>query len=345
MFLVQSKCMTTQMIKFGFDTEAVWNRISGRLSVFMDTNCWIEMADAKNPTACRVRDRLKTLVAAGRVFCPLSWGIIEELFKQSGPSLRRTASLMEELSLNAIFIIRKELYSWELSRSVRRFCGQPVDESQNGLFVLPAAFVGSMPCVTFAPGFTLSPAAVASAQAYMMRNLSKIGVLELANLMGARQLNETPPAYSVAAKNLMEQFKGNKKKIFLEEAGNCFSLYITPALQTYPPDVMWSWLGQFGSPDGEEAFFAKALAQLPALHNFIDIMVVADTQPTRKDEYNDFMDNEIMVAPLAYATVFVSKDRAVRDMLRNRTKILNRTKCQYCDSLDALESWMTLNAA
>ena len=26
---------------------------------------------------------------------------------------------------------------------------------------------------------------------------------------------------------------------------------------------------QFGGPDGEEAFFTRSLAQLPALHNFI----------------------------------------------------------------------------
>jgi hypothetical protein len=57
------------------------------------------------------------------------------------------------------------------------------------------------------------------------------------------------------------------------------------------------------------------------------------------------MDNEIMVAPLAYATVFVSKDKAIRDMLRSRTKILSRTQCQYCDSLDSLEIWLMENGA
>src|SRR5215510_8746396 len=93
--------MSTQKIELDFDKEAVWNKVAGRLSVFMDTNCWIDMADEANDIACRVRDKLRDLVASGRVFCPLSWGILEELFKQSGVSLQRTASLMEELSLNA----------------------------------------------------------------------------------------------------------------------------------------------------------------------------------------------------------------------------------------------------
>ena len=85
------------------------------------------------------------------------------------------------------------------------------------------------------------------------------------------------------------------------------------------------------------------LASYRRLHNFIDIMVVADSQPDRKDDFNHFMDNEIMVAPLAYANVFASRDRAIRDMLRNRTKILSRTKCHYCDTFDALEAWLTDN--
>src|SRR5262245_6514765 len=127
--------MTTQTIQFGYDKEAVWNRVSGRLCVFLDSNCWINMADGEREAPIRVREKLKDLVASGRVFCPLSWGTLEELFDQSGASLSRTASLMEELSLNAVFINREELFAWELSRSIRRYAGRPVEDSLNGLFV------------------------------------------------------------------------------------------------------------------------------------------------------------------------------------------------------------------
>jgi hypothetical protein len=69
-------------------------------------------------------------------------------------------------------------------------------------------------------------------------------------------------------------------------------------------------------------------------------MVTADMQPDRKDKHNDFLDYEIMVVPLAYATAFVSRDKGIRDLLRHRTNMLSRTTCQYCDSLDALETWL-----
>ena len=103
---------------------------------------------------------------------------------------------------------------------------------------------------------------------------------------------------------------------------------------------MAGWLAQFVTSGDEAAFFAKALAELPALHNFIDVMVVADSHPTRKDHYNHFMDNEIMVAPLVYADAFASLDKGIRDMLQCRTKILGRTKCRYLDSLESLEAWL-----
>jgi hypothetical protein len=338
--------MNTQMIECVFDKDSVWERVNNRLSVFLDTMCWIEMADEVDETACRVRDRLRELVAAGRVFCPVSWGTLEELFKQSGDSLHRMASLMEELSLNACFVMRTELYAWELARSVRRLLGGEADESLKGLFAPPAVFCGSGPQIVFPRDTQITPAQKANAEALMKHELSSIGIRELADKMGGSRLDETPAAYSTAARSVQERLKGNKKKLFLEEAGNCMYLYITPMLKKqYPSSVMIAWLAQFNSGDNKEAWFQKALAELPALFNFIDVMMVADLQPSQKDEYNDFMDHEIMVAPLAYANVFVSKDRNVRDVLRNRTKILSRSKCQYCDSLGTLETWLTENAA
>lgn len=339
--------MSTQAIQFGYDMDSVWNRVNGRLSVFLDTNCWINMADGKTEVSVRVREKLRELVASGRVFCPLSWGILEELFEQSGASLPRTASLMEELSLNAIFINREELYAWELSRSVRRFLGQPADDSLNGLFAPPAAFVGSGPRVSFdlPEGISISLEAKTHAQAFMKRELSKIGVVELAKLMGGRKMDRTPPAYSEAAKKARDIFNGSKSKLFLAEAGNSFHTYIMPFFGTYSQRVIAGWSAQFGPPEDEEAWFRKALVELPALHNYTDVMIVANSQPDRKDKYNHFMDNEIMVAPLAYATVFVSEDRGVKDVAGSRTKILSRTKCQYCDSLYNLENWLTNSAA
>ncbi len=337
--------MAKLTIQFDFDNEAVWNRIRRRHSIFLDTNCWIQMADEVNETACRVRDGLKIAVVAGKVFCPVSWGILEELFLQSGRSLAVTSNLMEELSLNACFVMRREVFQWEFAQSIGRCLGAPVDESRNGLFTTPAAFVGSRPAVTFdlPDGQTVSPEAEAGAKAHFQVEMAKIGIVELANTMSGPRPVDAPPAYSEAAKKAMAKFKRDKRKLFIAEASNCFTMYLAPILQRFPPQASTLWLSQLVGPGGDEGWFRRALAELPALYNFVDIMVATDQQPARKDKPNHFMDNEIVAVPLAYADVFVAKDKGIRDLLRNRTQILTRTKCFYCDGLAELEAWLSSN--
>jgi hypothetical protein len=65
--------------------------------------------------------------------------------------------------------------------------------------------------------------------------------------------------------------------------------------------------------------------------------------PNRKDSINAFFDWEIVPVPLAYADVFVSRDKGIRDVLQNRTDILRRNPCRYLSDLSDLES--LLNAS
>jgi hypothetical protein len=350
--------MTKQTIQFEFDMESVWNRIRDRRCVFLDTNAWIEMADEVDNTARRVRDDLRMRVAVGTVFCPVSWGTLEELFLQAGNSLPRTAALMEELSLNACFIVRSELFQWEFARSLGRCLGASVDDSLKGLFTNPAAFTGSRPCITFdlPADQILDAAAIANAQAEFQKEMASIGIAELTRRMAdGTRIDGTPPAYSDAAKKAKELYKGNRNKLFAAEAENCIIMHIRPLLgpristtntDVFPSAASQKWLAQFAGLGGDEGLYRRLLVELPALHNFVDLMVEADMQPNRKDSNNHFMDNEIMVAPLAYADVFVSNDKGIRNLLRNTNRhLLARTKCQYCDSLAALENWLAAAVA
>ena len=333
--------VTKQTIRFEYDTKAVWTRISGRRSVFLDSNAWIHMADGVDGTACRVRERLRTLVKSGQLFCPVSGGTLEELFLQAGPSLDRTAALMEELSLNACYVVRQEIFQWEFARSLARTMNAPFDKSLKGLYVAPAGYLGSCPVGSFdlPDDQILAPDVIANAQNCFRQHQATVGIAELAKLLSEPNVVKEPPSYSEAAKKAMLQFKGNKSKIFVAEAENCFIIYIRPLLKRFPQFAIQKWLEQFGS-SGDEQWYRNALTELPALHNFVDLMVEADMQPARKDSNNHFLDNEIMTAPLAYADVFVTRDKGIRDLLRNRTAVLARTKCNYCDSLGALELWL-----
>src|SRR5580698_4951298 len=115
--------MGKQVIPIQFDKDSVWQRVRGRIPIFLDMNAWIELREQKDDTSARVRKQLTDLVKSGKAFCPLQSAIMQELFALSGDYLERTAALMEELRLNAIYIIRPELYEWEFARSWRRLCG------------------------------------------------------------------------------------------------------------------------------------------------------------------------------------------------------------------------------
>jgi hypothetical protein len=342
--VIGSNCssrMNTQRIELGVDKDAAWSKVAGRRSVFLDTNCWIEMADEANDVACRVRDRLRELVSSGRIFCPLSWGLLEELFNQTGESLKRTARLMEELSMNVTYVMRTEVYEWEVARSVQRAYGKPVAESLSGLFAPVAAFAGSRFSLEWFADASLDQEARDYAKASVKRELGKISATELVRLVGESLKEEKPPAYAQAAKTARDIFKGDRQKLFLTEAGDIFRMYVVPPLSRYPPDMILQWMKYYGRVEGEDAFFRDCLTHFPALHNHIEIMMAADMQPDRKDKNNDFFDYEIVVAPLAYSSVFASRDKGISHLLRHQTKILSRTTCQYCDSLGALEPWLT----
>jgi hypothetical protein len=89
--------------------------IDRRKTVLLDTSVWICLSDCKTKDATEVRRRLERLVDSGMIFCPLTPTNILELRKQSNPSLRTTAQLMEQLSLNVTFRGLNQLFEAEIA--------------------------------------------------------------------------------------------------------------------------------------------------------------------------------------------------------------------------------------
>src|SRR3954454_13523865 len=91
--------MASRTISCTFDRDAVWRKVRDRKPVVLDMNCWINRGDDKSPLATRVKGTLRRLVSDGMIFCPLSFGLICELYKQAEESRLRVGTLMEKLSL------------------------------------------------------------------------------------------------------------------------------------------------------------------------------------------------------------------------------------------------------
>src|SRR5260370_517904 len=112
--------MAERIVSCTFDKDAVWRKVRDRKPVVLDMNCWINMGDDKSAQSTRIKGTLRKLVSEGAIFCPLSFGLICELYKQAEDSRLRVGMLMEELSLNVSYASRDEIFAWEVERAVRK---------------------------------------------------------------------------------------------------------------------------------------------------------------------------------------------------------------------------------
>lgn len=89
----------TQIKVFNHE-EIYYSYIRGRALIYLDQNVWIDFEEGRHPDALIL---LKMLKQRGRIICPLSFALVEELFDQPTQELRqRRAKLMDELSGGAI---------------------------------------------------------------------------------------------------------------------------------------------------------------------------------------------------------------------------------------------------
>lgn len=336
-------------LSYTFDKEAAWRKVRDRRVVVLDMNCWINMGDDKFPMATEVKGSLRSLVSGGFIFCPLSFGLICELYKQAEESRLRIGALMEELSLNISYASREEIFAWEVERGVRRLADAgPIDLSLSELYVPLIGYLSSRFQLEFADSW---PSEELGAATKGFRG--RLEALALTDLLKIRARNRRDgifeaikkvpvPKYSEESERTWQITKGDKGKTQRIEAEAVFRLYIKPALAKLPPPVLarfWEY-GKTVARDKYGGFLGELLKSLPAMNNHVKLMAALSQNPKRKDKINDFFDFEIMPVPLAYASVFCAQDKGIRDLLLNRTDILKHVSCRYCFDLAELQGWL-----
>jgi hypothetical protein len=341
--------MTAKKVSCTFDKEAVWKKVRDKKSVVLDMNCWINMGDDASQLATRVKGTLGGLVSDGAIVCPLSFGLICELYKQAEDSRLRIGTLMEQLSLNVSYASREEIFAWEVERAVRRLADAgPIDLSTYELYVPVLAYLTSQFHLEFPEGFPAEHIEDFTRKA--KERAESLTFTELLIMRAARKgdtifdfVKQLPaPKYSEEAKRTWEMVKGDKRKIQRIESETIFKQYIRPAIRKLPLPVQAKFLAYLNTAPKDKygGCLGDLISHMPAVRNHMELMAAITQQPSRKDKINDFFDNEIMPVPLAYASVFVAQDKGIRDVLRNRTEILKRNSCHYCFDLAELQEWL-----
>ncbi len=325
-----------------FDKDAVWAKVRGRKPIVLDMNCWINMRDDRCPVATRMRSTLRKLVSTGAIFCPLSFALIEELYKQAEESRLKTAALMDELSLGVSYANRLEIFAWEVEQAVRRLVDAgPIDLSTHGLYVPVVAYLSSRFQLEFSEDLSPEQMSDAVEMVKKLENLTLTEILDRKDEIFAFAKKVAAPQYLEAGKEAWKAANRNKQKMQRLVGREIFELYIAPALEQLPLPVQAKAVNYFrdtsGNADG--GCLDEFLTHLPAIRNHRDVLVAIAQNHTRKYKINDFFDFEVIPVPLAYAAVFVAQDKHIRHLLRVQTDILKSNTCRYCYDFTELEEW------
>jgi hypothetical protein len=112
---------------------ALGRSLDGRVPIYLDTKFWIilrECAAGKrtDPAALELLQRLRTLVAEGKAFCPVSESHLFEFLKQDDVNSRlETARIVDELSLGVALLEHRLRMGTEVAHFVHGFQGNGDD--------------------------------------------------------------------------------------------------------------------------------------------------------------------------------------------------------------------------
>ncbi|HEX3148021.1 MAG TPA: hypothetical protein VHR66_08045 [Gemmataceae bacterium] len=333
------------VVRHEYDRKPVWDRIRGRKSVFLDTNVWIDMADGKLDAAKPIREKLTELVGAGVLFCPLSRTIIWELFKQAKDSRLRTGGLMESLSLNACFTRPEEIFAWEFSVFLKRLASRCDEQCERHMLFVPV--LGHLTSSCSLKYAADSPADyVRESSKIIFDALSRMSLTDLLKLdteVISEFLRAAPaPPYQREAEFFRAFAKGDRDKVWTYEAAVVSKNVVEPIIKNLSASDVVTLHAFIGTAPKDKygGILPTLMPRLPAVCNHVDVMALASEDPNRKDRPSDFYDLDMLPVPLAYADVFVSRDRRIRDMLQNRGKLLHRNRCQFFSDYAAFGDWL-----
>lgn len=330
------------------DRDAVWEKVKGRKILVLDTMVWIDMAEKKSPEAESLLAVLENHVASGRVLCPLTTCLIWELYKQKY-SMHNTAQLMEKLSNNVCYAIDIEIYHWEILCFAKRLAGTEGNDLPSKMLYVPVSSYLSSRAEIIGPSD--APEAVKNQMRLVAEEVFKEHeALTLTDLLSIRTkaapvdaLTANTPNYQEVSLRYQNAFRGDKEKVRRNEEVSIYRQVIKPAMKQLPASLLRCVAKHMQSSpkDKYEGCLGLLWPEWPALHNHLEVMTLAAQDPNRKDKMNDFFDHELLPVPLAYADVFVSRDRRIRDLVTNRSNLLTRNKCLFISSYAELEQYLS----
>lgn len=303
-------------------------RIAGRKVVFLDMNIWIDLAESPCPDATWAREALCDGVARRALFCPLSFSNINELLSQEFDSALRVGRLMQDLSLGVCFALRPEIWRGEIDS----YAAAIVSARQPGLpihmvFAPIMAYLGASAAIDSPPDTEVPVEQQDALAANVQNRLKAMSLLEYVEM-----LKDRLPLVVAAAETSLDLSAVRQRRFNLAdkdrevmrriEVEYLFQQHVIPRLSLIRrllPLAMGQRLESYlaSLPKGKYGDASDAvLDALPAHRAFVEVMAAAGHNPSRKGSIRDFYDLENLCVPLAYADLFVARDKWVKQILQ-----------------------------
>jgi hypothetical protein len=340
------------MIQYPFSlaNEKLLASLEGRKSIFLDSNIWIDLANAEKPEGITAKHLLLWLVNKGLVFCPVSIGILLELFLQEYDSALRQAELMEKLSLNVTLRPKSEIWSYEINALLQSFLKDTLELSvlslnREYLFGPAASYLGSNLSLTYSGQIqTIKQMEVAS---MLADKISKLTITDLVEMHKKHlpsndwKKNFDQGVYIDMMQNRRNTSKGVRKNAREIEKQAILENEVVPtmlAILRKSPAVtqlnclqrLDAYLTTIGSSASD-----ILIKKLPSVNYSVEIQTTAASNPILKMTPNHFIDVENMIVAPVYADVFVARDGWVKSVI-NDSQIKSLTKATCLHSLTEL---------
>jgi hypothetical protein len=335
--------------------------VESRRVVYLDTNIWIRLTDARTQLSRECFTLCREAVRSGAVIFPLSYASISELLHQPPDAPREIqANLMDELSLGITFrstaIIEKEeshsAFSFFASEDY-----QPVPHS--ALFTYVVDYIGDG-VITFPEGWT-----VAHIRAFVEQWRSAPHIRSVSWFITHSNINEIKENHEKSAKIYVnrlretinqssEHFRNSgqfsRDRLRHEERMSLFNSIVLPSfrkiiIEHYDSDEVMGKIKtifeNFPKHHGRGGpkFIEKLFSLMPSIELFAQLMASRVMNPTRAVRPEDFWDIEHARVPAAYADAFVTEDGGLVDLLSSRSSI---PKTQGCRIIQGLKSFADL---
>ncbi len=343
--------------KIGFqiiDTELI-RGIENRISIALDTSVWFNLVEDINDQVKRVKQLLIDLVNRGKVFCPLTFSGISELLKRSYQNALEVAALMDELSLGVSFALDKTIYRKEIERFLLNAIYREERFVEKGEIYVPVmGWLGAGGSLDFPQEF---PASTEERKnftdrfAEILKSKKISDIVKLFKVMLPLPEIVNQPNYDW--KKRWEENQGNKQKIREIEKQAVLRRVVDrikeeTTLESPEQTIVFKqkacdYINSL--PKDKNGTCATAvLERMPAHKNMAEVMAFTGFDPNRTDKMNDFYDIQLMIIPMAYASILVATDKWIRELMKSHGKTLHSRSAQYIGDWSKFENYLsTLN--